>query len=153
MKTTFISLALLLACAGCDNSADPAPAAGVMALRLTNSSSLLGASASACLRDTPLRTSEAGTMLWSTPALATSTVALGPVARGKRLYLSVQYNDVNQPGYLWPSGTEHVQADLLMDGKLVGSVMLNAQSFSDPTNYFSVDATRMNLVRELEVLP
>ena len=151
MKTNLLSLVLLLACAGCNTTPDPSPAVGVVALRLTNSAVLLGPSASASLRKTPLRMPSDGNVLWSTPAMATSTVSMGPIATGERLYLSVQYNNVNLPNYLWPSGGEYIQAELLVDGKLVASVLLNAESFNTPANYFPVDATRMHLVREVAV--
>ena len=151
MKTNLLVLALSLACVSCNNTNDPAPASGVVAIRLTNNASLLGASASACLRDTPLRTPADGTALWSTRMMTTTTVTMGPLAKGKRLYLSVQYDDVNRPGYLWPAQGEYIQADLLVNGKMVNSVLLNAESFNTPANYMMADATRMNLVQEVAV--
>ena len=151
MKTNLLSLVLLLACAGCTTTPDPSPAAGAVAIRLTNNAALLGPSASASLRKTPLRMPSDGTVLWSTTAMATSTVKMGSMAAGERLYLSVQYDDVNLPNYLWPGSGEYIQADLLVGGKLVASVLLNAESFNTPANYFPADATRMHLVREVAV--
>ena len=149
MKTNLLSLALLLAGAGCNTTPDPSPAVGVVAIRLTNNATLLGPSASASLRKMPLRMPSEGNVLWSTTALATTTVNMGPMATGERLYLSVQYDNVNHPNYLWPSSGDYIQAELLVDGKLVASVLLNAESFNTPANYSPVDATRMHLVREV----
>ncbi|GAA4006324.1 hypothetical protein GCM10022408_17670 [Hymenobacter fastidiosus] len=152
MKTKFLSLVLFLACAGCSGTEDPAPAAGVVAIRLTNTATWVGMPASACVRDTPLRAPGDGTVMWSAKMTST-TATMGPVARGKRLYLSIQYDDVSRPGYLYllPARGEYIQADLLVDGKVVNSVFLNADSFNNSANYFLADATRMNLVQEVEV--
>ena len=75
----------------------------------------------------------------------------GAFREGTRLYLSVQFNDVVRPNYLWPAAGESIQAELLIDGKMVRSVLLNAASFNDPANYFRTDATRVDLIQEVEV--
>ena len=151
MKTMLLSLALFLAFTGCSSQDDPAPAAGVVTISLTNNATLGGMAASACLRDAPLRTRETSRTLWSKKMTCT-TATMGPVAKGTRLYLSLQYDDVNSPGYLMPARGEYIQADLLVDGKRVGGVFLNADSFNTPANYFSADATRTHLVQEMEVV-
>jgi hypothetical protein len=127
------------------------PASGVVAISLTNNATLMGMSASACVRDTPLRTPGTGAVLWSKKMTCT-TATMGPVARGTRLYLSIQYDDINSPGYLLPTPGEYIQADLLVDGKKVNSVFLNAESFNTSANYFFADANRMHLVQEVEVV-
>ena len=73
------------------------------------------------------------------------------MARSTRLYLSIQFNGVMRPDYWWPAPGESIQADLLVDGKMVKRVVLNAASFNDPANYFLTDKTRTNLVQEVEV--
>ena len=84
--------------------------------------------------------------------MATKSVTLNSLAKGARLYLGVQYNDVNSPNYLWPTRDEYIQAELLVDGKRVADVLLNANSFTISANYFPATATRTNLVQEVEVV-
>lgn len=150
MKNALPSLALLLALTACSSQDDPSPAAGVVTINLANSTSWLGMPASAHLRNTSLRTPGTGSVLW-TDKVANTKVVFGPVARGTRLYLSVQFDDVARPNYWWPAAGESIQAELLVDGKVVRSVLLNAASFNDPTNYFRTDGTQVDLVQEVEV--
>ena len=151
MKNTLPLLVLFLALVGCDRQNDPAPAAGVVTINLSNTSPLLSVSASACLRETPMRAPETGKVLW-TDQLTNTKVVVGPVARGTRLYLSIQYNNVLRPGYWWPAQGEAIEAELLVDGKKVKGVLLNANSFNDPANYFPAGENRTNLVQEVEVI-
>ena len=150
MKNALPSLVLLLALTGCSGQNDPAPTAGVVAINLSNSTSWLGMPASAHLCNTPMRTLGTGKVLW-TDKVANTKVVFGPVAKGTRLYLSVQFDNVMYPNYLWPAAGESIQADLLVDGKIVRSVLLDAASFNDPANYFRTDATRVDLIQEVEV--
>ena len=150
MKNALPSLVLLLALTGCSGQNDPAPTAGVVTINLSNSASWLGMPTSAHLRDISLRTPGTCRVLW-TDKVANTKVVFGPVARGTRLYLSVQFDNVMYPNYLWPAAGESIQADLLVDGKIVRSVLLDAASFNDPANYFRTDATRVDLVQEVEV--
>ena len=150
MKNALPSLVLLLALTGCSSQDDPTPTAGVVTINLSNSTSWLGMPASAHLCNTPLRTPETGKVLWTDKVTNTKAV-FGPVAKGTRLYLRVQFDDVVRPNYLWPAAGESIRAELLVDGKMVRSVLLNAASFNDPTNYFRTDATRVDLVQEVEV--
>ena len=151
MKNTLPLLVLFLALAGCDRQNDPAPAAGVVTINLSNTSSLLGMSASACLRETSMRAPGTGKVLWA-DQLTNTKVVVGPVARGTRLYLSIQYNNVLRPNCWWPAQGEAIEAELLVDGKRVKGVLLNANSFNDPANYFPADENRTNLVQEVEVV-
>ena len=150
MKNALPSLVLLLALTGCSSQDDPTPTAGVVTINLSNSTSWLGMPASAHLCNTPLRTPGSNKVLWTDKVANTKTV-FGPVAKGTRLYLSVQFDDVVCPNYLWPAAGESIRAELLVDGKVVKSVLLDAASFNDPTNYFRTDATRVDLVQEVEV--
>jgi hypothetical protein len=150
MKTRHLSFVLFLACTGCSTE-DPAPASGVVAISLTNNATLAGMSASACVRDTPLRTAGPSNVMWSKKMTCT-TASMGPVARGTRLYLSIQYDDVNSPGYMLPAQGEYIQADFLVDGKKVNGVFLNAESFNTSANYFLADGARVHLVQEVEVV-
>ena len=150
MKNALPSLVLLLALTGCSSQDDPAPTAGVVTINLSNNMSWLGMPASAHLRDIPLRAPGTCKVLW-TDKVANTKVVFGPVARGTRLYLSVQFDDVVCPNYLWPAAGESIQAELLVDGKIVRSVLLDAASFNDPANYFRTDATRVDLIQEVEV--
>ena len=120
-----------------------------MTINLLNDG-LMPMPATASLRETPMRTPGAGKVLW-TDKLANANAVCGPVARGTRLYLSIQFNDVMRPNYWWPAPGESIQADLLVDGKMVKRVVLDAESFNDPANYFLADETQTNLVQEVEV--
>ena len=150
MKNALPSLVLLLALTGCSSQDDPTPTAGVVTINLSNSTSWLGMPASAHLCNTPLRTPGSNKVLW-TDKVANTKAVFGPVAKGTRLYLSVQFDDVVRPNYLWPAAGESIQAELLIDGKIVRSVLLNAASFNDPANYFRTDETQVDLVKEVEV--
>ena len=150
MKNALPSLVLLLALTGCSSQDDPTPTAGVVTINLSNSTSWLGMPASAHLCNTPLRTPGSNKVLW-TDKVANTKVVFGPVAKGTRLYLSVQFDDVVRPNYLWPAAGESIQAELLIDGKIVKSVLLDAASFDDPANYFRTDETQVDLVQEVEV--
>ena len=150
MRHLLPSFALLLALTACSRQDDPSPAAGVVTINLSNSTSWLGMAASAHLRETPLRTPGTGKVLW-TDKVANTKVVYGPVARGTRLYLSVRFEDVTRLNYWWPAAGESVQAELLVDGKVIRSVLLNAASFNDPANYFRTDGTQVDLVQEVEV--
>ena len=77
---------------------------------------------------------------------------MGQVARGTRLYLSIQYDDVSNLNYWWPAKGEAMQAELLVDDKWVRSVSLNTASATDPANFFLPDGPRMRLVQEVEVV-
>ena len=151
MKNALPSLVLLLALTGCSSQDDPTPTAGVVTINLSNSTSWLGMPASAHLCNTPLRTPGTNKVLW-TDKVANTKAVFGPVAKGTRLYLSVQFNDVVRPNYLWPAAGESIQAELLIDGKIVRSVLLDAASFDDPANYFRTDETQVDLVQEVEVV-
>ena len=150
MKNALPSLVLLLALTGCSSQDDPTPTAGVVTINLSNSTSWLGMPASAHLCNTPLRTPGTNKVLW-TDKVANTKAVFGPVAKGTRLYLSVQFDDVVRLDYLWPAAGESIQAELLIDGKIVKSVLLDAASFDDPANYFRTDETRVDLVKEVEV--
>ena len=150
MKNALPSLVLLLALTGCSSQDDPTPTAGVVTINLSNSTSWLGMPASAHLCNTPLRTPGSNKVLW-TDKVANTKAVFGPVAKGTRLYLSVQFDDVVRPNYLWPAAGESIQAELLIDGKIVRSVLLDAASFNDPANYFRTDETQVDLVKEIEV--
>ena len=150
MKNALPSLVLLLALTGCSSQDDPTPTAGVVTINLSNSTSWLGMPASAHLCNTPLRTPGTNKVLW-TDKVANTKAVFGPVVKGTRLYLSVQFNDVVRPNYLWPAAGESIQAELLIDGKMVRSVLLNAASFNDPANYFQTGETQVDLVKEVEV--
>ena len=151
MKNALPSLVLLLALTGCSSQDDPTPTAGVVTINLSNSTSWLGMPASAHLCNTPLRTPGSNKVLW-TDKVANTKAVFGPVAKGTRLYLSVQFDDVVRPDYLWPAAGESIQAELLIDGKIVKSVLLDAASFDDPANYFRTDETQVDLVQEVEVV-
>lgn len=114
------------------------------------SNGLMPMPAAASLRETPIRPPGAGKVPW-TDKLANANAVCGPVARGTRLYLSIQSNGVMRPDHWWPAPGESIQADLLVDGKMVKRVVPNAESFNDPANHFLADETRTNLLQEVEV--
>ncbi|SFP76729.1 hypothetical protein [Hymenobacter arizonensis] len=151
MKTKLLFFAIFLALTGCSTTEDPAPSSGVVTVSLTNNATLAGMAASACVRSTPMRAGTGGSVLWSKKMTCT-TATMGPVARGTRVYLSVQYDDVNSPGYLLPTQGEYIQADLLVDGKKVSGVFLDANSFYTEANYFRTDGNRVHLMQEVEVV-
>ena len=153
MKTMLLSLALFLAVTGCSSQDDPAPAAGVVTISLTNNATLGGMPISACLRETPMRDPGTDQVLWA-GRVTNTRVAVGPVARGTRLYLSIQYDDVSRLNGWRPAKGETMamQAELLVDGKRVRSVSLNADSATDPANFFLSDGPRTRLVQEVEVV-
>lgn len=150
MKNMLLLLALPLVFTACSRTDDPTPGAGVVAIRLSNNTSWLGMPAIASVRDTPLRNPESGKVLW-TSKLMSGQALMGPMAKGTRLYLSIQYTDVNHPNYMLPASGESIQADLLVDGKKVEGVLLDAGSFNVPANYMPVDATHTSLMREVAV--
>ena len=98
-----------------------------------------------------MRAPGTGQMLWA-DKLTNAKIDFGPVARGTRLYLSIQHTDVVCLNYTWPTRGEFIQAELLVDGKKVKGILLNADSFGDPANYFLTDEHQTNLVQEVEVV-
>ena len=96
-----------------------------------------------------MRAPGTGKMLWA-DKLMNAKVDFGPVARGTRRYLSIQYTDVVRPNYTWPTRGEFIQAELLVDGKKVKGILLDADSFGNPANYFLTDEHQTNLVQEVE---
>ena len=150
MKNMLLLLAPLLVFTACSRTNDPTPGAGVVAIKLSNNTSWLGMPAIASVRNTSLRDPESGKALW-TSSLTSGQVVMGPMAKGTRLYLSIQYTDITHPNYMLPALGESIQADLLVDGKKVEGVLLDAGSFSVPANYMPVDATHTSLMQEVAV--
>ena len=151
MKNALVYFVLFLALTGCSRKEDPAPASGAVTIMLSNNTLLMTMPTSACLRETPMRKPGTGQVLWA-GRVTNTQVAVGQVARGTRLYLSIQYDDVSSFNYWWPTKDEAMQAELLVDGKWVRSVSLNADSATDPANFFLPDGPRTHLVQEVEVV-
>ena len=153
MKNTLACFVLFLAFAGCSSQDDPAPAAGAVTITLSNNTLLMAMPTSACLRETPMRDPGTGRVLWA-GRVTNTRVAVDQVARGTRLYLSIQYDDVSRLNGWRPAKGEAMamQAELLVDGKRVRSVYLNADSATDPANFFLSNGPRTHLVQEVEVV-
>ena len=153
MKNALAYFVLFLAFTGCSRRDDPAPASGAVTLTLSNNTLLVALPTSACLRETPMRDPGTGQVLWA-GRVTNTRVAVGQVARGTRLYLSIQYDDVSRLNGWRPAKGETMamQAELLVDGKRVRSVSLNADSATDPANFFLSDGPRTRLVQEVEVV-
>ncbi|MDJ0366498.1 hypothetical protein QMK33_15165 [Hymenobacter sp. H14-R3] len=150
MKNKLLLLTLFLVFTGCSSQNDPTPAAGVVTLNFLNNTSWLGVPTSASLHDTPLRAAGAHKVLWTGNA-RNSSVVVGPVARGTRLYLSVQCDDVSAVSYWWPAKGEVMQVDLMVDGKRVTGVSLNADSPFNPATFYLTKPPQTCMVQEVEV--
>lgn len=151
MKNALACFVLFLAFTGCSRRDDPAPTSGSVTILLSDNTLLMATPTSACLRETPMRDPGSGQVLWA-GQVTNTRIAMGQMARGTRLYLSIQYNDISSPNSWWPAKGETMQAELLVDGKRVRSVSLNADSATDSANFFLPDGPRTHLVQEVEVV-
>ena len=151
MKNTLAYFVLFMAFTGCSRRDDPAPTSGAVTIMLSDNTLLMATPTSVCLRETPMRDPGSGQVLWA-GRVTNTQVAMGQMARGTRLYLSIQYDDISRLNGWWPARGETMQAELLVDGKRVRSVSLNADSATDSANFFLSNGPRTHLVQEVEVV-
>lgn len=145
-----LPLAALLGCGGDDSkSNDPAPATDAQVeVRLTNIGKTGADCTSFLLSKSIFDTNKTGTTLyWNQDIEAgTNRYKVGALKRGTTYYLSVTYDTGGLPGYVRPTASQYIEAEILVDGTSKGTVRADAATFNNPANYWGDDAVSKDRV-------
>ena len=108
----------------------------------------------------PLRINVSDGPVRTTPPFFTSVVDLDHavkvyrvafLGRPRHLHCSMMFYQIEHPDFIRPRGRESITAEVLVGGVVKGTVVLDANSFNDPANYWRPDPQHTHVLKEVEL--
>jgi hypothetical protein len=161
MKTLPLSLLFLFgllfsSCGDDDKKNDPQPTETGVRIVVTGAKTGTSANARFIMSRKPVRQAAAADQFLSL-SVDNSTKSLDAATWDRKdlatqtLYLSLQYQNINAAGFTRPTGTDNIQAQVVIDGKAPVTITLDAAAYQDAANRWTDPDGKVNVVKEVSV--